>query len=249
MKKIALALFPFMEDLNTDLEGTLKQIKQLGYDGVEFAFGLQYEPKRLRNALEEAGLSLVGWHIDKSYINNEFFEAVVHYMLTVENHRLVIPWIPDSATESKEAWEKTAEEFNYLAEKLSERGILLGYHNHQKEFKRVDSEYLFDTFCKKTTDKVFLQLDIGNMLSAGASPEAFLRKYPGRFNTIHIKPYSLENGFCTMIGEDSIDYDEVIKISEQNGTEWFIVEYELSSLYGRYEGAQKCLENLKGYIL
>lgn len=247
--KIALALFPFLKDLSNDLEGTLNKIKDMGYQGVEFALGLKYNPDRLREALQKANLELVGWHIDKSYLDEDLFESTVYYMKAVGNSRLIIPWLPDTCTDSMDSWKKTAEEFNNLGNRLQEHGIKIGYHNHQKEFVRTDTGYLFDGFCENTNENIILQLDIGNMLSAGAAPEVFLEKYPDRFQTIHIKPYSLHTGFDTMIGMDSINYHKIIENCESiSGTEWVIVEYEVSTVYDSYEGAAKCFENLCGFM-
>lgn len=249
MIKVALALFPFMEDLKKDLKGTLKKIKNIGYEGVELAYGLNFDPQVLCNELKASELELVGWHIDKSYISEELFEVMVHYMKTVGNKRLIIPWLPDSCTETEADWKRTAKEFNELSCRLSKYGMYLGYHNHQKEFTRNETGYAFDVFCQNTNPDILIQLDVGNMLSAGAAPEAFLSKYPNRFQTIHIKPYSLETGFRTMIGQDSIDYKKVIENSREAGTEWFVIEYESSSKYNKYDGVALCLKEFKKFKL
>lgn len=243
MSKIALALFPFIEDLSRDLLGTLTKIKEMGYEGVEFAVGFSHDVHELVDALNKTGLEVAGWHIQKHYLNDEFLYSTIHYMQTLKNSRLIIPNLPYEDTSTEEAWARTAGEFNRLGRKLSNYGMKIGYHNHQEEFARTDYGYVFDAFCSNIEKDIIIQLDVGNMLSAGAAPESFLRKYPYQFNTVHIKPYSLETGFNTVLGEDSLDYQSIIK--NAIGTEWFIIEYESKLLFNNFDGAQSCLTHFK----
>ncbi|WP_060818904.1 sugar phosphate isomerase/epimerase family protein [Paenibacillus riograndensis] len=250
MSKLALALFPFNGYLSSDLLGTLTLIKEMGYEGVEFAGGFSHDVDELVDALKRTGLEVVGWHVQKHYLNNEFLQSTIHYMQTLQNGRLIIPNLPPDDTNTTDAWARTAGEFNELSRKLSHYGMRIGYHNHQEEFRRTDHGYLFDTFCSSIDEDVIIQLDVGNMLSAGACPESFLKKYPNHFNTVHIKPYSLESGFNTVLGEDSLNYSSIIKICQETaGTEWFIIEYESQLLFNSFEGAENCLSNFKKILM
>lgn len=247
--KIALALFPFIDELKKDLIGTLLKIKLMGYDGVEFAGGLYYDPIELKNALDQTGLEIVGWHTNKYFLSDDLIGATLNYMNLIGNKNIVIPCLPEEDTENKEKWIKTSFEFNNLSQKLKAYNKRIGYHNHTKEFKKVDGKYMLDIFCENIDREVFIQLDIGNMMSCGEIPEKFLSKYPNRFKTIHVKPYSLKNKFATVVGEDDINYKSIINECISNGgTEWFIIEYENEEIYDKYTGAEICKQKFN-YLL
>ena len=60
---IALQLYSVREDMEKDLPGTLRAVKAMGYEGVEFAGLYGYEPAALRALLEEIGLTAVSAHV------------------------------------------------------------------------------------------------------------------------------------------------------------------------------------------
>lgn len=83
------------------------------------------------------------------------------------------------------------------------------------------------------------------------SSVSILKQYPGRANTVHLKPYSLKAGkddphlgYRLLIGEDDVPWKDVLKLCEQGGTEWYIVEYE-SDAFPPLIAVEKCLEGLK----
>jgi sugar phosphate isomerase/epimerase len=120
----------------------------------------------------------------------------------------------------------------------------VGYHNHSIEFKPLDGEMPWDTFFGNTPREVIMQVDVGNALDAGADPVAFMRKYPGRAATIHVKEYSKANPKA-YVGEGDVKWKEVFDLLEKSGgTEWYIVEYEVEGV-PPVEGVRRCLENLR----
>ena len=240
----SLATWPFREDLKKDLLGTLRKIKELGFDGVELTGGLKYPPLLLKNALEETHLALVGWHIfSLDLLAEDLLFATILYMNTVSNHMIVIPNLPDEMTNTSTAWVNTAALFNSVAKCLQAYNISLSYHNHAFEFTRLDSKYLFDSFCNNISENVYLQADTGNILSAGASPEHFIELYKKKIRTIHIKPYSLITGFSSNIDSGDIDFNQIINSCIAGGIEEYIIEYEGSG--DSYEKASECLCSIK----
>ena len=97
-----------------------------------------------------------------------------------------------------------------------------------------------------------MQLDMGNALNGGADLVEILEKYPGRSGTVHLKPYTMSDdkadghaGFCPIIGEDSVPWDDIFRVCETTGgTKWYIVEYE-SDAFPPLEAVERCLKALK----
>lgn len=68
--------------------------------------------------------------------------------------------------------------------------MVTGYHNHFTEFAPLDGEMPWDTFFGNTKKEVVMQLDTGNAMHGGADPVPFLKRYPGRALTVHLKEYA-----------------------------------------------------------
>ena len=246
-KKYAVGLYSVRDELAKDLWGTLRKVKAMGYDGVEFYGGLNRTAQEIKAALDETGLICVGWHTDWSLLAPDRLVSTVTYNKVLENTEIVIPGIPEAMRNSKAAWLATAKAFNEVAEKLAHYGMNLAYHNHNEELKVMEGDiplhYLFDNTCR-----LGLQLDNGNALSAGPDTDiyALIARYPGRARTLHHKPYSAKSDFATMIGEDDIDWAKYFKLCCQHqDIKWHIVEYECEEMYGQMEGIEKCILALR----
>ena len=65
MKKFpnGLQLYSVREDMEKDYKGTLEQVKEMGYDGVEFAGLYGCTPKQIKEELDRLGLIPVSAHV------------------------------------------------------------------------------------------------------------------------------------------------------------------------------------------
>jgi sugar phosphate isomerase/epimerase len=78
----------------------------------------------------------------------------------------------------------------------------------------------------------------------GADPVAYLKKYPGRAVTVHLKEYSATNNKA-LIGEGDVKWKEVFAACESaGGTQWYIIEEE-SGAYPPLDAAKMSLENYR----
>jgi len=240
---IALQLYSVREDCAKDLPRTLEAVAKMGYEGVEFAGYYGWKAEDLRRLLDDLGLKVAGTHIGLNTLLGDEYERTVEFNKILGNKYLVVPGLPPERRSSKEAWIETAKLMDEIAAKLKEEGMKLGYHNHAVEFQPIDGEIPWDIFFT-TAKEVFMQLDIGNAMHGGADPIPYLRKYPGRSLTIHLKEYSSTNPKA-LIGEGEVNWKEVFELCETvGGTEWYIVEQE-SYAYPPLECVERCLKNLK----
>lgn len=244
--RYALELYSVRNELKADLRGTLKAVKAMGYEGVEFAGPFQHTAEETAAALQESGLVCCGWHTPWAALSDSQFEATVAYNKIVGNTRIMVPGLPKELTSSLTGWKSAAEQFNILSAKLRARGMMIGYHNHHAEFIPIDGKVPYFLFFDETVDDVVVQIDNGNAMSGDADVMAIMNRYPGRFNAVHLKPYSKADGFATMIGEDDIPWAEFMEFCRTRGnTEWYIVEYECETLYTPMDGVDRCIKALK----
>ena len=241
---IALQLYSIRHDCEKDLPGTLKAVAKMGYDGVDFAGYYGYDAPTIHAVLDDLGLKAAGCHTGIQTLLGDELQKTVAFNRVLGNKYLIVPGLPESFRDSHDAWLGTAEVFNEIAAKLEPEGMFTGYHNHHIEFTPMDGELPWDTFFGNTVPEVVMQIDLGNALHGGADPVAFLKRYPGRARTVHLKAYSATNDKA-LIGEDDVDWAEVFRVCEADPvTEWYIVEQE-SYPYSPLESVERCLQALK----
>jgi sugar phosphate isomerase/epimerase len=241
---IALQLYSIRHDCEKDLPGALKAVAGMGYDGVDFAGYYGYDAPAIRAMLDDLGLKAAGCHTGIQTLLGDELQKTVEFNHILGNKFLIVPGLPETYRNSRDAWLKTAGLFNEIAAKLKPEGMFTGYHNHHIEFAPLDGEMPWDTFFGNTVPEVVMQIDLGNALYGGADPVAFLKRYPGRARTVHLKAYSATNDKA-LIGEDDVNWAEVFRVCDADPvTEWYIVEYE-SDAYPPLESVDRCLQALR----
>ncbi len=247
---VALQLWSVREDCARDLAGTLEAVAEMGYDGVEFAGYHGWSAGRLRDLLGDLGLHVAGSHVGIGTLIEEELERSIDFNRELGNRFLIVPALPEEMMGSNEAWLKVAGILNGVAERLGPEGMRTGYHNHQVEFQGIDGELPWDIVMGSTVDDVVMQFDVGNAMLGGVSAEdvfGFMRRYPGRARTVHLKEYSSVDGEA-LVGEGEVPWREFLGLCEAvGGTEWYIVEqgaYPVPPL----ESARRCRENLEGLL-
>ena len=241
--RIAVQLFSVRHEMAKDMPATLQAVKDMGYEGVEF-YGGYIRPDVLLKALKKAKLKIVGWHTPFANVQPGLIESTIAYNKLIGNNSMVVPALPAENTANRAGWLKAAEALQAAAKRLAEEGMYTGYHNHHVEFTNVEGQTPWDIIAGATDKTVAMQMDTGNCMKGKGDPLAYMRKYPGRSRTIHLKPFSKSKEFATMIGGDDTDWQALKKICDSEA-EWYIVEYECEKLYKPLEGVQLCFKALK----
>jgi sugar phosphate isomerase/epimerase len=241
---IGVQLYSVRHDCEKDLPGTLAAVAKMGYQGVEFAGYYNRDAAALRKLLDDNQLKCCGTHIGLDTLQGEKLARTIEFNKVLGNKFLIVPGLAPERTKSRQSWMETAKIFTEIAGKVKPAGMRVGYHNHSIEFQPLDGEMPWDTFFGNTPKEVVMQVDVGNALDAGADPVAFMRKYPGRAATIHVKEFAKSNPKA-YVGEGDVKWKDVFAMLEKaGGTEWYIVEYEVEGVPA-IEGIKHCLENLR----
>lgn len=243
---VALQLYSVREDCARDLPETLKAVARMGYDGVEFAGFYDYDAATLRKMLDDLGLQMAGAHIGIDTLLGDKLDESIAFHKTLGNRYLIVPGLPERYRSSTEAWQRTAETMNTIAAALAPHGMQTGYHNHTVEFVPFTpgGELPWNTFFGHTSPEVIMQFDTGNALHGGSDALPFLKHYPGRAVTVHLKEYAKDNPNA-LIGEGDVPFREILNVCETTGgTKWYIIEQE-SYAYPPLECVERCLRNLE----
>mgnify|MGYP000849927664 FL=1 len=227
--RIALQLYSLREDSKKDFDAVLAEVGKLGIAGVEFAgyHGYGGKAKELRQRLDDLGLVAAGTHIGTGSFRGDNLQRTIDFHQAIGCKYLIVPGDKDFTNPEK--WRALAELYSATAEKLKPLGMACGYHNHTAEFKQHEGKSFFELFADNTPADVVLQQDCGWSFHAGQDPVALIKKYPGRFGTVHIKPMARRGdaGKKAIIGLDSVPWADVVAACNQvGGTEWLTIEQE-----------------------
>ena len=129
-----------------------------------------------------------------------------------------------------------AESCNRMGEQVKAAGRKFAYHNHNFEFKPLESNRGYDILLKETSSElVAFELDCGWAGAACESVPELLRENPNRFRLLHVKNFKKsdkrtylpsEPPVFTLLGEGAIDYKEVFFAAKTTAVEHLFVEHE-----------------------
>lgn len=189
--KVGIQLYSLRDAMEKDMEKTLKAVKEMGYDYVEFAGYFGKSAEEVKAILDKYDLKTVSVHQAIGLFLEKGQEAV-DYLKTLGVKYSAIPWY--SKDEFDNNWDNTLALFKKVSKLLKDNGINLMYHNHDFEFNKIGGEYILDKlFSELSADEIMPQLDTCWVKYAGADPCEYIKKYSGRMNVIHLKDFVCKN--------------------------------------------------------
>jgi sugar phosphate isomerase/epimerase len=229
---VGLQLYSVRDALGKDFEGTLKQVAEMGFEGVEFAGGFgKYgkDPEGLRKLLDSLKLKAAGTHTGAGTLAGDKLKDTIAFYKTLGCTLLIVPG-DGRYTKSDQTNKEYCEFLTKTAEALKAEGMFTGHHNHTGEFavEKESGKSYFDLFAERTSKDVVIQQDMGHTMAANIDPIAIVKKYPGRIKTTHIKNRPAKStGKKPYVGEDNFDWKAYVTACyEVGGTEWFTLEQE-----------------------
>jgi sugar phosphate isomerase/epimerase len=243
---LGVQLYSIRDDMKSDPLGSLKKVAAMGYKHVEHANYVNrkfygYSAVEFKKILDDLGLKMPSGHtvMGKQHwdaTRNDFTDAwkmTVEDAATLEQQIVISPWLDESLRKTYDDMKRYMEVFNKSGELCKRSGMRFGYHNHDFEFsQKLNGITVFDIILQNTDPSLVVQqLDIGNMYNAGAKALDIMKKYPGRFESMHVKDEIKSTGGhdpyeSTVLGKGVIPVKEVIDLGRKSGTKHFIVEQE-----------------------
>lgn len=227
-----------VRDITKDnMEGALKALSDMGYKYVEFAgfFGIPAE--KIAAMLDQYGLKVSGTHTGIMEVVNDF-AGTVAYHKAIGNTKIIVPG-HDLSTKAK--LDEFIDLMNEYAPKLAAEGIILGYHNHDHEFKpNEDGQIIYDEIVARTD--IALEIDTYWAYAGGKDPVALMEQLKDRLNVIHIKD-GLANREGKPLGLGTAPVADVYKKAVELGV-LMVVESETLQPDGLTE-AKICINYLK----
>lgn len=206
---IAIQLFSVRDEMAADFEGTLKKVKEFGYDGVEFAGLGGKTAAEVKNICDGIGLVPISAHVPYAELlkGEETFKIYAE----IGCKYIVVPWIEAEYLAGGGKYAEFIGNIKKFGELAKAHGMHLCYHNHDFEFEKVDGEYKLDRlYSDVSADLLLTQLDTCWVNVGGENPADYIRKYNGRIEIIHLKDFagSKNKNGCGLLGTDGKEQPE-----------------------------------------
>jgi len=224
---IALQLYTVRDHLKEDYVGTLKKVKEIGYDIVQPTGDIPYDGPELRRIHDDIGLTAVGPHIGLDALESDL-NRWIDFTRAIGSNDLVCPYLPEERRRTRSDWLAVARLLDELGARCKEQGVRLSYHNHSFEFVKFDDEYALDLlYANSSPDHLYAEIDTYWVKHGGEDPAAYVRKYAGRLPLLHVKDMAddEERSFAE-IGNGILDWDAIHAASLESGVECYCVEQD-----------------------
>lgn len=244
---MGIQLYSVRDDMKKDPLGTLKQLAAMGYKNVEHANYVDrkfygYGAAEFKKILADMGMQMPSGHtvLGKNHWDaskKDFTDAwkfTVEDAATVGQRYVISPWLDQSLRQTEDDLKRFMEVFNKCGELCKKSGMKFGYHNHDFEFsQKLGDKTVYDLILSNTDPSgVMQQLDTGNLYNGGVKAIDIVKKFPGRFESMHVKDEILATGGhekyeSTVLGKGIVNVKEVIDLGRSSGgTVHFIIEQE-----------------------
>jgi len=244
---VGIQLYSIRTDMQKDPLGTLKQLAAMGYKYVEHANYVNrkfygWTPAEFKKVLDDLGMKMPSGHtvMSKAHWDESKKEFTDLWKYTVEDaavmgqQYVISPWMDNAIRKDYDSLLRFMDVFNKSGELCKKSGMKFGYHNHDFEFsEKLNGQTLYDIILKNTDPELVIQqLDTGNLYNGGAKAIDVVKKYPGRFLSLHVKDEIAAAGGneryeSTILGAGIVGLKEVIDtVRKTTKNVHYIIEQE-----------------------
>lgn len=244
-RPVGVQLYTFAKDIDADLVGILKKLRELGYSQLESFpsrkggfFGLK--PKEFAKLATDHGLQWRSHHSSGTPWNPPPGVTPPANMPKQRTLRDNAQEIVDEVAEggatflicssidisSGDAVKSAVDILSKAGELAKKAGLTFGFHNHDREFVAVDGIVPYDLFLSQLSPDIKMELDLAWVSKAKVDPVELFKKNPGRFPLWHVKDFDKEFKTLMPVGSGSIDFKRIFENADLAGLQYPLVEHD-----------------------
>lgn len=233
----------------------LRELKNIGYDAIELnSYMIHKTPFLVRvltkaagmpsgnagkldwhNLIKESGLEVASLHTDLGSLERDTAK-VINEAKSFNTKFLVITGMYRFDYSNNKELERLVKRLNDVGKKVSENGLMLLYHNHNVEFKRLaDGNFVYDYLISNLDEKyVNFELDTYWACEAGVNVYSLSEKLGKRMKLHHINDRGFKNKGPYMtpilksdsmeLGTGTMDIETLLKNDLENSVEYVVLE-------------------------
>ena len=265
---IAVQVYSVRDAASADLYGTLKQIKEMGYDGVEFAGLYGHDPADIKAWCQELGLVPISAHVPLIDMLKDPMGVLSQYA-RIGCKYVAVPYLVPEHRPGHPNFDYIVEFIRILGKAAKSFGMQMLYHNHDFEFLKIDGKYaldiLYDTI---PADLLQTEIDTCWVNVGGENPSDYINKYSGRAPVVHLKDFNGEKSEDMYeligiekkaparpssfefrpVGSGLQDFPAILAASRAAGAEWVVVEQDQATMgLSPMESIKTSIDYLKSF--
>ncbi len=220
--KIGLQIYSLRDALESDYQGTLQKVKNIGYAGAEI-FGTHLSALKTKALFADTGLEIIGHHFSLPDLEKDL-AACIARTKEVGTDNLVCSWSMPSPTQS---WQAILESLKKITPEVQSAGLNFMYHNHDHEISQnIEGKRVLDAILEICNS----ELDVAWVQAGGVSPAAYLEQNASKVKLLHIKDVRLENQKWETVnlGTGTVPLTECLAAAQKTSSQWLIVEQDNS---------------------
>jgi len=247
-------LYSLRDQLQKDVPGSLKHIREVGYTTVETAGLYGLKPADFKKALDKAGLKCTGMHSGDDDRFREHLDEIIAEAKIFKPVHVSCPWVQEERRKDADGCKRVAAEFNAWGKKLQAAGFRFSYHNHDVDLQPLGSTTAEELFISETDPKlVDFEADLFFVQKVGLVPADFLKKHPKRIKQLHLKDIAkgARMGFaegpdtdCVPLGTGQIDWVKTLIAAAEIGVKEYYVEDESPTAWDGIATSAKYLKTV-----
>lgn len=256
---LGIQLYSLRREMAQDVPGTLRRVRELGFQEVELAGTYNLTPAQFKQELDRAGLTPTAMHVGYERLRDDL-PGVIQEAKTLGAPSVGVAWIPhpNNGPISVAVARQAAADFNRWGRALREQGIRFFYHIHGYEFQPENGVVPMDVLMQETdADAVKFEIDVFWAALPGQDPAALIRKYPNRWELMHIKDMrqgvarNVHSGSAppdeteVSVGSGQIDWRAVLRAAQEVGLDRYYIEDEVTNPIPSITRSIQFLENLR----
>jgi sugar phosphate isomerase/epimerase len=241
---IGTQTWPIRDAIGKDFPGTLKQIAAMGYKTIEMCSPPSYKEgfgaltgmsaAAMKKTIEAAGLRCESCHYQFKEMKESLDERIA-FARELGLKQMICSTFGLPNTAKMADWAKAAGELNKIGEKIAKAGLQAGFHNHDFEFQKIANELVYDRLMAEFDPKlVRMQFQVA-VVRIGYQAATYLKKYPGRFISMHLSDWSAETKKQAAVGSGSVDWKGLFAAASAGGVKNYFVEMDLEFMKPSYD--------------
>lgn len=242
------------------LEETLKKVKAIGYDIIQWGTPAYMDSKQFKGLLDSLGMKTCSSNGDyeKMVSDPSAIKFAAEQAHILDTEFVGIGSIPVEMRGSKEGFRQFAKDMDMIGRELKKDGLKLSYHSHAFEFVKLDDCTGMDILTGETDpESVYFCLDTHWVHSGGKNAPDYIRNLKGRVTLVHFKDYIIDaqveyieqvNRHFAEVGKGNLDWTKIIDACRDSGTEIVIVEQDICK-GSPFDSIKISYDNLKKFGL
>lgn len=253
MPRIICQMYGLRHEIEKDPYTCFSKIKKIGFDAIQLDGMRGQKTSVIQDAIKQAGLIVASMHIK----HNRFIQdvqGIIEEARQFQCNEVYLKYIDDEY-QVEYGYKFTKYAFDKAVEILTKEGIHVGFHSPEYDFNTlVDGKKVMDFICEQTSDtQILVEPDTYWLCVAGVDPLSYLKQYPSRIQTIHLKDIDTSLDLMDMsknlrpCGKGTIDFASILRWGEKNGIQNYAIEQDFSNgdIYEDMEASFQYIRALK----